>query len=321
MSAVTTASTSVSESDLPALYRAWGDLSQAGQREHLAKHRLLLLLLVAGAVVSALSSIVEPFARNSGSDHWLRVHDIIRTSLAIAACAALAGSLQLTSFLRSANHSTDWYDGRALAESAKSMAWKYMMRAEPYGAVLSGAEADGLLCSDLQALLADVKGQALPAHDPSGGGQITPRMREVRRLIPTERFAVYLRDRIHDQQAWYTRRSKKHREEANKWARLAVAMNTGALALSLLSIVWIPAGAAVGIVTTAASSVLAWTQIRRFDELAHAYAFTSHEIALLHARSHTAGSDDDLARFVADCETAFSREHTMWRARRELAQS
>jgi hypothetical protein len=92
-----------------------------------------------------------------------------------------------------------------------------------------------------------------------------------------------------------------------------------AVALALVSIIWSPAANMLGVVTTVVSCVVAWTQIRRFSELAHSYAFTSHEIGLLQPKAAAVKTDDELARFVADCETAFSREHTMWRARREIS--
>ena len=301
----------VLEADMPAIYRAGGSVSAGAQKDHYSAHGWLLILLMLGAVASALSPAAELIAPGSASTVLL-----IQRGLAILAAATFAAGLWLTGLARSEKWGAAWYDGRALAESAKSMAWKYMMRAPPYD-VLAGA--DDLFCNDLSKLLVDTRLRGIPGVQPNDPGQITNRMRQVRGLPVADRLQIYLAARIDDQQAWYTRRSEDHGASSRRWFRVTIGLSGTALLLAIVGVVWLPANGVLGVVTTAGSCAVAWTQIHRYTELAHSYGFTSQEIGLLHPKSITATDEVLLARFVADCETAFSREHAMWRARREIA--
>jgi len=294
----------VASIDLPAISRACDELSATAQREHLAGHKRLLFLLLAGAAVAALSPVGEALGTP------------IQLGLALVAAAVLAVGLWLTAALRTRRRAEAWYDGRAVAESAKSMAWKYMMRAEPFGGSEEPEAVDQHFCSELGKLLSDVRGHALP---PAGAddAQITDTMRAIRGHEAAVRLKVYMGSRIADQQKWYASRSTDKAKRSRTWFMLLIAVNCVALALALGAAVWFRISGFLGIATTAASCCVAWVQLQRYSELAHAYSVTSHELGMLAQRSRGVADDDTLARFVADCETAFSREHTLWRARRE----
>ncbi len=292
-------------------------MSAAGQRDYLEANKYLLLSLLAGSVVAAIAPLPERLFPIDirGNDHW--VFWLTRI-LAVTVAVMLAGGLWLTATLRNTKKAAAWYDGRAFAESTKSMAWKYMMGAEPYGTTLSTEEADDLFCEDLKKLLADASPHSLPGRS-AAGDQISDSMVTIRKLDVAGRLATYVRARIEDQRAWYSQRSMDHAKSSKRWFRITLAVNCLALTLGIAAVAWFPAIGVTGVVTTAASCCVAWMQIQRYADLAHAYSFTSHEIGLLAPRARGIRDDHDLARFVADCETAFSREHTMWRARREIA--
>lgn len=314
------------EADLPALHRAAGRLSATAQQEHLRGNQLLLALLLAGASFSALTPAAELLsglvpAQTEGASGSPAIVHHTQQALALLAAIALSGGLWLTALLRTTRRAEAWYDGRALAESSKSMAWKYMMGAAPYGLELDAAAVDAVFCADLVRLLKDLSGHALPGADPDDGAQITPRMRQVRSLSVSSRLAVYLSARLEDQQRWYARRSSEHTTASRWWFRASLVINTLALVLALVTMLWAPASSLLGVATTAASCAIAWAQLQRYADLAHAYGITSHEIGLLGPQSNEIQTSEALARFVADCETAFSREHTMWRARREITDS
>jgi hypothetical protein len=307
----------VTDAALPALFRSSNDLSAVGQRGTLAAHGYLLLLFCTGAVVAALGLVV---ARTQG--HFeVEVAVAAKTQQVLAAIAAvlIAAGLWLTAALRHPRKAEAWYNGRALAESTKSMAWKYMMKAEPYGPTLSRPEADELFCEDLRKLLLDAGARVFPGSS-ADGAQISETMVAIRELDLAERLAVYLRSRIEDQRDWYTRRSAEHDASASRWFTVVLGVNSAALVLGVSAVFWLPASDLIGVATTMASCCVAWMQLRRYSDLAHSYSFTSHEIGLLAPRANGVQTDEDLARFVADCEVAFSREHTMWRARREVAE-
>ena len=65
----------------------------------------------------------------------------------------------------------------------------------------------------------------------------------------------------------------------------------------------------------AASAVLGWMQIKKFNELASAYTLTALEISLIEDKLREVETEAELSEFVNEAELAFSREHTQWVAR------
>ena len=59
-----------------------------------------------------------------------------------------------------------------------------------------------------------------------------------------------------------------------------------------------------------------WIQIKKFSELAAAYTVTAHEIGLISPKLDAVQTKSELRIFVNEAEQGFSREHTMWIARR-----
>ena len=301
--AVMSSNISVKPDDMPALCRAYGEASESAQRAYLRAQKALLWIFVGGGIASGLGQIAPLLLAKE------QVHTI---EVAAAYVGALLFGIGLWMSARQEQQAMpeSWYDARALAESAKSMAWKYMMGADPY----LGDDSDTVFTSDLRKLLNDARKTVSPAG--ADGPQITEVMRAVRALPASQRIAVYKTDRIADQCRWYTKKSAQHGKANRRWQHVVTWALVIAFALSILSILTTPVGAVAGIAASIAPAAIAWNQTRRHRELAHSYAFTSHEIGLLEAGASPV-HDQDVSRFVADCETAFSREHTMWRARRE----
>ena len=73
----------------------------------------------------------------------------------------------------------------------------------------------------------------------------------------------------------------------------------------------------LSVFATLATASIAWLQVRRHQELAQSYNLAAHELGLIAIQATHVGSDEGLSKFVADAETAISREHTMWVARRD----
>ncbi len=61
-----------------------------------------------------------------------------------------------------------------------------------------------------------------------------------------------------------------------------------------------------------AGGVLTWIQVKRFQEIATAYALTAHEIGIVRGHLADSDTDEEFSEFVKDAENAFSREHTQW---------
>ena len=106
-----------SEADYPGLFRAADAVSRAGQERHVWLARLELALLTAAAIVGAVVSVVPTVSGQVG---------------AVAVAVLLIGAALVRSVSRSTRPENRWFEGRAVAESVKTLAWKYMMHVEPY---------------------------------------------------------------------------------------------------------------------------------------------------------------------------------------------
>lgn len=167
---------------LPELFRVADSASLLGQRRSITLARWQLLLLTAAAAAGSTGG---------GPLCWL----------AAAAYLAAAGvALRLT---RQQPHGL-WYEGRAAAESVKTLAWKFAVRADAYQpppATLPDAE--GLYRLQLRGLLHGFRhSPALPA-DAEQRASVTAAMRALRDEPLAVRREVYLRERVRAQHDWY----------------------------------------------------------------------------------------------------------------------
>ncbi len=212
----------------------------------------------------------------------------------------------------------DWYGCRALAESIKTLAWRYMMRAEPFEDSAQLSKAQGRFTSYLKELLnanTDVRDSI--TLSPSDGEQITAVMNSLRELPVEKRKARYCKDRIDDQRAWYIAKAKTYRCHFRGWIIACVIAQGTAVLLALLRI---PYDDQWSFWPTApllmmASSIIGWIQIRKFSELISAYNLTAHEIGIIQTRIDHVCTETEFSEFVNEAERAFSREHTQWVAR------
>jgi hypothetical protein len=258
----------------PALFRSADQASNRTQRFYLrliqAEYALLLLAAV--------------FSMNifSGATFYL-----IYALVFLAATAAL-----LTRALLKPEQS--WYRGRAMAESIKTLTWRYCLRAAPFGDAASLDIARTAFRDHLHQLIEQNKSTA-GAIDASGSAAdpVTPQMETVRAL-PLE----------------------QRKRSARNWVIVAVVAYAIAAVLALARVrypdwqVW-----PIEPVIVVAASVLGWMQVKRFTELATAYGVAAHEIGLIRPKLDAVTSEAELSDFVNEAELAFSREHTLWVAR------
>jgi hypothetical protein len=209
-----------------------------------------------------------------------------------------------------------WYQGRAVAESVKSLAWRYAVGGHPFGRSDSGAaDSDALFAERIRDILEDHHDvQPLPTRD--GAEAITPWMHHLRSSSLASRKQTYQRERVENQRAWYAQRARSNQRRSLMWSfgllsvqilglTGAILRGTGTISLDVL-----------GVMAAVAASVLAWLQLRQHAELAQSYAQAAHELSLIEALVATIHNDADWSRFVEDAESAISREHMTWRAKR-----
>ena len=284
------------EQDFPALYRSADDLSLESQTHFFRAFKLHLLLLV----VATLLSIV--------SIHW---------SISALQLLALLGALFCSVYLFGKRPDRYWYAGRAVAESIKTITWRYVCRAEPFQS--DDAIAKSAFQQKLKAIVDQNRevAQALTKH--LDAPQITSVMAKMRASSLDERKVTYANNRIKDQLTWYARKAVFNRRTSDGFFWALIATNSVAVVCAVLRIKFVEVPFwPTDIFVAASASLLSWMQAKRFSELASSYALAAHEIGLLRENSLQAIDDEDFSLFVGDAENAFSREHTQWVARKDV---
>lgn len=284
------------DKDFPALYRSADALAVQQQQVFLVSVGTHLTLLVIAASLSVF------YVANSG--------------MAYAQAACLLITVFLSVFIGYHKPDRIWYNARAVAESVKTLTWRYMMCAEPFQS--HNDLALKAFQKKLRAVL-DQNQQALGLLSTNlSDRQVTDTIKSHRDAPFTARRDIYIRARIEDQRNWYATKASLNRKRARAFFVALVLSNLVALALSLLrvsspGIQFFP----VDIFVALSASLLTWIQGKRFSELAASYALAAHEIGIIREQAETV-SEVQFSTFVADTENAFSREHTQWVARKDV---
>jgi SMODS and SLOG-associating 2TM effector domain 3/SMODS and SLOG-associating 2TM effector domain 1 len=287
----------ISDADYPALFLAADSASRMAQKRHLWFTAVILGALVLCAAMGALSGVFPGAS-------W---------ELALASTAWAALSFMVTSIRKTLKPEKIWYSGRAVAESAKTMAWRYMTGADPYPVSL-GSEGDLKFVSDLKQMVKD-QGQAALAlgSEFSDRPQISERMREVRSAPLEVRRQVYVTARIQDQRKWYGAKARKSQKVAN-WYFVVIQVSQ-ALALAGSVLLLSPRGSKwnLGSVFSAvASALIAWLQVRQHEELAQSYSVAALELGFVEEEAARVSNEKELSSFVAEAENTISSEHSLW---------
>ena len=290
--------TRVSVNTYPALFRSADTAANNKQKRYLA-------LLLAEYATLLLASILSS---NLFSD---------TTSLLLYAIIFLA-SVTLLLLRTKLKPEQDWYRCRALAESVKTLTWRYMMRASPFVDEPYVRDPLNEFTHSLNQLINDNRSTVEKiATSSSADDQITDDMNRIRKLDLKHRKDLYDDQRIQEQRNWYANKASINRRSARIWVLIGVAAYTTAILLSLVRLefqewrIW-----PISPIITFASLVIGWTQIKKFNELAVAYTVAAQEIGLIRPKLVSVNQEDQFSRFVVDAELAFSREHTLWIARR-----
>jgi SMODS and SLOG-associating 2TM effector domain 3/SMODS and SLOG-associating 2TM effector domain 1 len=290
------------EKDYPALFLQADGASAGAQKKYLNFTRGTLILLVAGAALAAVS----PALRSC------------KPAVATASAVVLAASVLLTAYLKTQKPEQLWYGGRAVAESTKSMTWRYMMGAAPYLCDLPSAEADRKFVLELKSIFKERKQLAFGfCGEFSGQPQITDCMRAVRLASLAERRAAYLAERVSDQRRWYGKQAKRNRSAENKYFNVIVISQLLAFIAAIALVRWPDSDIKLtGLFTCLASALIAWLQLKQHRELAQSYSIAELELGFIQEQAQHITTDADFSDFVGDAENAISREHTLWIARR-----
>ncbi|WP_329566635.1 DUF4231 domain-containing protein [Kitasatospora sp. NBC_01266] len=293
--------TGIDEADfLPEPFQTADQASVSGQRQTLRWYRGMILMLVAAAVVGAVAS----------------------TKASVAPLISVAAFLLAGYFwarLRRANPQAQWYGARAAAESVKTLAWKYVVRARPFGGPADSPEVDEVYRIQVADVLRafEESGALAPGAVP----EITDGMRQLRAADLPMRRTVYLRLRVEGQRTWYLAKAAACESQSVSWGlgtvalmivggAAAVAQALGALSVSIF-----------GACSAAAAAIIAWTQLKQLRPLVSAYQLAAKELDVVWGKLTAIELNDPDAeaswsQLAGDVEDAVAREHTSWRARR-----
>lgn len=227
-------------------------------------------------------------------------------------------SFFLTVILLTRKFEDFWYQGRALAESCKTLTWRFMTRSELFEDSVPLQDARQKFINRIQELGAEfpelnkVMNTAL-LNKPV----ITQMMLDVRNLTLPERKNYYIQNRIEDQKSWYAKKALYNNRQYILWFSIIISSQV----LSLISIVLLISNPKlnwnlVGLFTTISAASLSWLQVKRHQELKQAYTTTSNELNMILSLADNINNENDFSKFVLDSENAVSREHTLWLAQR-----
>lgn len=236
--------------------------------------------------------------------------------VAIFQAVVLIGALGSAIYLYFVRPDRRWYSGRAVAESIKTITWRYVSRAEPFD---NEDEIDrhafGLKLKAIVDQNKDIAGLLTTHLD---GAQISDEMERLRQTSVAERLNYYRTYRIVDQQTWYAHKSNTNKRMVDRFF-IALLVTIGISIIFSIAKIRFPTAPywPTDFFVTVSAGLLSWIQAKRFQELSASYALAAHEISLIREQSGRSMIENELSKFIGDAENAFSREHTQWVARKD----
>lgn len=282
--------------DLPALFRDADRDSLDGQRQYTRATSTRLWAVVLAAIAAICSDFLM-----AGS---VEIFGLVAAAFFVVA-------LGVEVWLLADRPEKDWYDGRALAESAKTLAWRFAVGGAPFQ--VGDAGASRRLGEELAKLLEDAPEINIL---PRSTDVVTQKMVKLRSEPLAARQRSYIQGRVLDQQTWYARKAMFNARRAKQWKLALIALEFVGVVLALVKAFGYLHFDIASVTAAAIAGGAAWLGVRQHEPLARSYTFASHELALIASRLQEVNDERSWAVEVADAEEAISREHTMWRAAR-----
>jgi hypothetical protein len=299
--AASTLGKALEDAGMPAVNKVADTTAINSQREYLRWTRARLFFVILAAAAGAWAAAADKPAA------WHK-------TLAVIAAASFVIAFGAEILLLTRRPEELWYHSRAVAESSKTLAWRYAMCADPFTAEETEVEADTRMNQRLQGLLAKspIAGK-LPA---AAGENITGPMRTLRRASLGERKQAYLASRIDDQLNWYAKKAADNRTSANLWRSLLIFFELAGALWAILILAGVTTIVLDGVLAALVAAAGAWLEVKQFENLADAYNLTAMELGFVRDAAKPVADEAGWSTYVNSAEQAISREHTMWLARR-----
>jgi hypothetical protein len=289
------------EADMPGINRAADSAAAAGQREYLRFTRVRLSCVIVAAAAGAWAAFADKPAG------WHK-------ALAAIAVASFILAFAAEIWLLTRRPEELWYHGRAIAESSKTLAWRYAMRADPFAVAEKESDTDARIIGRIRELMA---GSSIASRLPMvTGDNITAAMRTLRAATLDERKRAYIGGRVTDQQAWYDRKARYNSNRATLWRIALIVLELAGALWAVLILAGVTRLVLDGVLAAMIAAAGAWLEVKQFDNLAEAYSLTAIELGFVRSEAESVSDEPGWSSYVNSAERAISREHTMWLARR-----
>jgi hypothetical protein len=287
------AATTLNSDDLPVTYRVTdGEAGRAESRFMTIVRGEILLPLV--GVAAGVASV------------WV-------SAVGVVSAVAVAFVAVLRVLHRSSHSDSRWYELRAAAESVKSTAWRYSVRAAPFDAPdQTDEDAERLFLHEIDEATAEL---SFPPPV-EGGDEITDAMRALRAAPIDDQRAAYLEGRLQDQLAWYGAAARRNEAYGLRFEVLHLVIVGVVVVAGALVVAGIEIAPLLTIGAGTAGAAVAWSDVRRYRALSRAYAHTAHRLTLLRSRARVEDTPSEWITFVSDVERTIDAEHAQWRAAR-----
>lgn len=296
------ASTCIEDQHLPSLYQSANAASRSAQRRYFRLQRFHIALLLLGSLGAPLATFVPDKATV-----WFFLSGMVLTIDVILIWAS-----------RERRADQEWFHCRAIAESAKTAAWRFMMKAEPFE---SDSTAESSFVEKIRQIrtASQSSSENLAASFSTTAPPISDFMRDARLKSVGEKLDLYIKSRLCDQKTWYSEKANFNSKKEICWRCVVLILQILAIGFafyrvgfsSSLSIIVVP------FLIICAASAIAWSHMKRYGDLARTYSVAAQELGEQEMLASNITEEASFVTFVDQVEGTISREHTMWCVRRD----
>ncbi|WP_433787575.1 DUF4231 domain-containing protein [Actinomycetospora sp. CA-101289] len=288
--------TDVDGLEFPAMFASAERASADGQRLYMSLVGIRLGALIAAALGGAVSWHIDTI-------------DVLSWLALVSFVVALTAEVLILALVPEKK----WYEGRAIAESVKTLTWRYASGGDPFDPTMGQDEAESEFRSQLRAVGQDM--EYVPVPTDGAGQDIPPSLRTLRSESYEGRKNRYLTCRLIDQQNWYTGKAQSNERRRIAFLVLTICLEFIGLVAAALRVSGAIDFDLLGIIAAIVGGAASWAQTRQYGQLSRAYSITAHELRSVRSEAERV-SEFDWPRFIDEAEESISREHTLWRASR-----
>lgn len=263
-----------------------------------AKHRVQRVSAMRSAFV-VLAAVGGATDLESGGHNWSGV----------LAAAAFAIALLLEVELHRSGARRVWLHTRMLAETVRTLAWRYAVAGPPFPA--RDVDANRRFLGEVQRVV-DFATESEVEIRPSVGSSLTDWMKDVRAMSWPRRAEYYLRARVYGQQEFFHRRAHAAKRAAEWWGMAMLvldALGVGGGVLKAANILHVDT---LGITAALIAGIGAWLEMNQHSAVANSYSAASLQLPSLVSRLTLAKSESEWRSAVDACEVAMNTERVSW---------